>query len=65
MTTHNNSSDPGRDIPVSKGISPMAKVLIALALVVIFIQGGITVMSSSFGRHPPTEAQKLPLPPDK
>jgi hypothetical protein len=62
MTTHNNTSDPTRDIPVSKGISPMAKLLMALALVVIFIQGGFTVISSGYARHAPAEAQKVPLP---
>jgi len=65
MTTQNNTLDPLRDVPVSKGISPMAKLLMALALVVIFVQGGITVMSSAFGRHPAAEAQKLPLPPER
>jgi hypothetical protein len=63
MTTHNNTSDPGRDVPISKGISPMAKWLMALALVVIFVQGGFTVIAAGFGRHPPAEAEKLPLPP--
>ena len=65
MTTQNNSLDPLRDVPVSKGISPMAKLLMALALVVIFVQGGITVMSSAFGRHPAAEAEKIPLPAEK
>jgi hypothetical protein len=63
MTTRNNSSDPARDVPISKGMPPMARLLMALALVVIFIQGGITVISSGFGRHPAAEAEKLPLPP--
>ena len=62
MTTQNNSSDPRRNVPISKGVSPMAKVLMALALIIIFIQGGITVISSSFGRHPAAEAEKIPLP---
>ncbi|MGD0475390.1 MAG: hypothetical protein ABSB70_19555 [Candidatus Velthaea sp.] len=60
--THDQSSNAHSDVPVSKGISPMAKVLMAVALVVIFIQGGFTVISSGFGRHPPAEAVKLDLP---
>jgi hypothetical protein len=54
-------SDP--DVPVSQGVSPMAKALMALALLLIFIQGGLTVGLSWFGRLPPTEAVKVPLGP--
>jgi hypothetical protein len=62
MTTANNS-DPNADIPKSKGISPMAKLLMALALVVIFVQGAFTVISSGFGHRPPADAVKVQLPP--
>ncbi len=62
MTKHTDGHETARDVPVSKGISPMAKWLIALALVVIFVQGGITVISSGFGHRPPTQAVKVPLP---
>jgi hypothetical protein len=63
MTIHSNGDDSARDVPISKGVSPMAKVLMGLALVLIFIQGGFTVFYSVFGRQPPAEAQKIPLPP--
>jgi hypothetical protein len=63
MTTHSNGPDSARDVPISKGTSPMAKALMVLALVVIFIQGGITVIASGFGRLPPAEAVKVQLPP--
>jgi hypothetical protein len=62
MTTHTNGNESARDVPISKGISPMAKLLMALALVVIFVQGGFTVIWSGFGHQPPADAVKVPLP---
>ncbi len=50
------------DVPISKGISPMAKVLMALALALVFMQGIFTVALSGFGRQPPADAVKVKLP---
>jgi hypothetical protein len=55
--------NPDRDVPVTKGISPMAKVLMALGLALVFMQGIFTVVLSSYARVPPSEAAKLKLPP--
>jgi hypothetical protein len=61
--THGNGSEPvRRDVPISKGISPMAKVLMGLALALVFLQGTFTVMSSGYARIPPADAGKIQLP---
>jgi hypothetical protein len=61
--THADANAPSeRDVPLTKGISPMAKVLMALALALVFMQGFFTVVSSGFGRQPPAEAIKVKLP---
>jgi hypothetical protein len=57
-------NNPDRDVPVTKGISPMAKVLMALGLAIVFMQGIFTVVSSGYARTPPAEAGKIHLPPE-
>jgi hypothetical protein len=62
--THANANAPSdSDVPITKGISPMAKVLMALALALVFMQGIFTVAWSGFGRQPPADAVKIKLPP--
>jgi hypothetical protein len=64
--THANVPGPKSEhpvLPVSKGVSPAAKVLMLMALALAFVQGGFTVAMSGFGRQPPAEATKVQLPP--
>jgi hypothetical protein len=51
------------DVPISKGLSPMAKVLMGLALALVFMQGTFTVLASGYARVPPADAAKVELPP--
>lgn len=61
--THSSGNELKSDVPISKGISPMAKLLMGLALALVFMQGAFTVIAANYGRLPPADAQKVPLPP--
>jgi hypothetical protein len=66
--SHGNGSDSGvakidPGVPASKGLTPLAKILMFLALGLVFMQGTFTVIAANYGRLPPASAVKVPLPP--
>jgi hypothetical protein len=51
-----------RPIPVSKGLPGNVQMLLAIAVIVVFVMGAFVVISSGFGRvWPAADSVKVPL----
>ena len=64
MNDQSQEAATHREIPVSAGTPMEVKVLLVLALVIVFMQGAFVIGASGFGKVWPAEnSVKIPLPP--
>jgi hypothetical protein len=64
MSDQPHGAQEQREIPTSAGLPKEVGLLLALAVLIIFMQAAFVIVSSDFGRIWPAEnSVKIPLPP--